>query len=45
MRWVGHVARILRKTHTNFWWEHQILLGKTRHRRKNNINTDVKETG
>jgi len=35
----------MRKIRTDFWWEHPILLGKTRHRRKDSINTDVKEAG
>jgi len=45
MRWVCHIACIMRKMCIDFWWEHPILLGKTRHERKDNINTDVKETG
>jgi hypothetical protein len=35
----------MRKIHTDFWWEHPILLGKISHRRKDNINTDGKEIG
>jgi hypothetical protein len=35
----------MRKMHTDFWWENPRIFGKTRHRRKDNINTVVKEIG
>jgi hypothetical protein len=36
---------MMKKKHTDFWWKNPRLLGKTRHRRKDDINNDIKEIG
>jgi hypothetical protein len=49
MRWTGHVENTVRRgIHTRFWWESQKErdpLGKPRCTRKDNINTNLKDTG
>jgi hypothetical protein len=45
MKGFEHPAYMKKRIHTEFWWENPILLGRLRHRRNDNINTDDTEIG